>query len=375
MLQVVEGNPLLVRIVDFGLAKFTEERTSSSKAMGTPAYMAPEQLLQRDLGPWTDLYAVGVVAFGLLTGRRPYPGRTSQEIIAKKVDPAYDPLERIIDVPLPELVRAFLRRALARDTAERFRTGQAFREALEKAMEAYDEGVEGTTEPLDVSGLLDSSDLVRVGAEKRKLEEEKRRLAAEKAALDEERRRLDEERRALAATGPRSRPVPAVEAGATARLDEVPGGVGNSAVFDDAPVVTRSRAGYWIGGLALLASTALAAFTWAWPASSPEHEATRNDEPVATDAAPPVAIPPRAVTPEPVPTPSPDPGPMSAPEPAPVASPTPIPEPAPVAAPAPTPALAAEPNPSPAPEAVPAPAPSPVPTLTPAEKRGARSAT
>ena len=123
-----QGNPLLVRIVDFGLAKFTEERTSSSKAMGTPAYMAPEHLLQGEMGPWSDLYSVGAVAFELLTGRRPFPGRTSQEIVVKKVDPQYDPLSRIADVALPGLTRAFLKRALAREPSTEVPEGPVLRQ-------------------------------------------------------------------------------------------------------------------------------------------------------------------------------------------------------------------------------------------------------
>jgi serine/threonine-protein kinase len=136
MLQSVEGNPMLVRIVDFGLAKFTERGDSTSSAMGTPAYMAPEQLMQRGLGPWTDLYALGVVAFELLTGRRAFTGRTSQEIIAQKLDPAYDPLRGIFDLGLPDATAAFLRRSLARDPEKRFRDGPSFRSAAREATEA-----------------------------------------------------------------------------------------------------------------------------------------------------------------------------------------------------------------------------------------------
>ncbi len=138
MLQRVAGNPSFVRIVDFGLAKDLAEGNETSVAMGTPVYMAPEQLDRRNLGPWTDWYAVGVMAFELMTGRRPFSGRTQRELLARKLDPAYDPTTLLADLALPEPTLAFFRRALARDPESRFRNAPQFRDGLARAVAALD---------------------------------------------------------------------------------------------------------------------------------------------------------------------------------------------------------------------------------------------
>jgi serine/threonine protein kinase len=66
-----------VKIADFGIAKvrdLTAHLTPSGSALGTPSYMAPEQAMRRgeDIGPWTDLYSVGIIAYELLTGHTPF---------------------------------------------------------------------------------------------------------------------------------------------------------------------------------------------------------------------------------------------------------------------------------------------------------------
>jgi tRNA A-37 threonylcarbamoyl transferase component Bud32 len=67
-----------IKIADFGIAKAThalEGRsllTASGTTVGTPNYIAPEQAMARELGPWTDLYSVGITAFELLVGRTPF---------------------------------------------------------------------------------------------------------------------------------------------------------------------------------------------------------------------------------------------------------------------------------------------------------------
>ena len=198
MLQTVAGNPDLVRILDFGLARFVEERTQTSVAMGTPIYMAPEQLDRRNIGPWTDLYVVGVMAFELLTGRRPFPGRTHREILGKKLDPDYDPCAQIADLDVSELSAEFFRRAVARSPEDRYRSATAFRMALANVFEAEQETRFLALGPRDFGGLVDSEDLQRRRQEKERAEAERRRrqedyerrLAAEREAFEEERRRL-----------------------------------------------------------------------------------------------------------------------------------------------------------------------------------------
>jgi hypothetical protein len=67
-----------VKIADFGIAKALNQAsagrflTATGTTVGTPTYMAPEQAMAKDIGPWTDLYSVGVMAYELLAGRVPF---------------------------------------------------------------------------------------------------------------------------------------------------------------------------------------------------------------------------------------------------------------------------------------------------------------
>jgi protein kinase-like protein len=67
-----------VKIADFGIAKAIEETqastmlTAEGTTIGTPTYMAPEQALAEEIGPWTDMYAVGVIAYEMLAGKPPF---------------------------------------------------------------------------------------------------------------------------------------------------------------------------------------------------------------------------------------------------------------------------------------------------------------
>ena len=131
MLQKVAGDDHFVRVLDFGIAKFVEERTETSMTVGTPMYMAPEQLDRRNIGPWTDLYAVGAILFEMVTGSRPFGGMTSREILARKLDPGFDPAARAARLGYPEPVLALLRRSLARDPAARFQSAAEFRVVLD----------------------------------------------------------------------------------------------------------------------------------------------------------------------------------------------------------------------------------------------------
>jgi eukaryotic-like serine/threonine-protein kinase len=107
-----------VKLTDFGLASWGRD---SSYTGGTPHYMAPEQFDgdPRDVGPWTDLYSLGVLATVLATGRPVFPGATWRELERQHREVAPPPLVLGADVPTGFV--DIVSRLLAKDPAGRFR--------------------------------------------------------------------------------------------------------------------------------------------------------------------------------------------------------------------------------------------------------------
>ena len=68
-----------LRITDFGIARVWRQENSSDTS-GTPGYMAPEVMCRKNHGLVSDIFAVGVIAYECMNGRRPYVGRTRKEI-------------------------------------------------------------------------------------------------------------------------------------------------------------------------------------------------------------------------------------------------------------------------------------------------------
>ncbi|MCB9674943.1 MAG: protein kinase [Alphaproteobacteria bacterium] len=109
-----------VVLSDFGISErreFTALRTEDS--VGTPQFMAPEQIegRWRDQGPWTDLYAVGVLVWYWLTGRYPFRGTTAFKVFKQHLYDAPPAFEPTMDVPAG--VEALLRELLAKDPTDR----------------------------------------------------------------------------------------------------------------------------------------------------------------------------------------------------------------------------------------------------------------
>jgi serine/threonine protein kinase len=120
-------------LTDFGLARPETEAgrlTSDGAIVGTPAYMAPEQAAGQSerIGPWTDLYSVGVVFFELLTGRLPFEGPPLALIdqILREPPPPLSRFRPYLDSRFEDL----LVQALAKDPDGRFRSARQFAEAL-----------------------------------------------------------------------------------------------------------------------------------------------------------------------------------------------------------------------------------------------------
>ena len=136
------GEPMLS---DFGIAKMLEKEqtvglTGTGVGIGTPEYMAPEQWMG-DVLPQTDIYALGVVFFELVTGRKPYTADTPAAVLLKQ---ANDPLPRPRDFVsgLPDEVERTIFKALAKRPEDRFETMGAFAMALDELQRLSDEQTE-----------------------------------------------------------------------------------------------------------------------------------------------------------------------------------------------------------------------------------------
>ena len=124
------GGRVIPRLADFGLAFALNSPTDASRSIGTPQYMAPEQIETpwREHGPWSDLYSLGCVAYELFTGRKLFQGKSVIEIFRLHLDGTRRPLRSV--VRLPEGFQSWLNRMLARDPADRFQTAADAARAL-----------------------------------------------------------------------------------------------------------------------------------------------------------------------------------------------------------------------------------------------------
>jgi serine/threonine protein kinase len=119
-------------LTDFGIAKLLGETTSLTQegtTVGTPSYMAPEQWEGENVGPATDLYALGVVLFEMLAGQLPFIGSTPYRVMHMHVnDPP--PAVTAINPNLPPDLDAILARALAKQPAARYESASALAQAF-----------------------------------------------------------------------------------------------------------------------------------------------------------------------------------------------------------------------------------------------------
>ena len=128
----------LVKIADFGIAKATTNlqtgafQTATGVTVGTPNYMAPEQAMGQQVGPWTDLYSVGCMAFELFTGRVPFHDIDApMAILMRHVNDPIPPV-RAIDPSIDEEISDWIQGLLSKDPAARMGSAAAAWDAYEE---------------------------------------------------------------------------------------------------------------------------------------------------------------------------------------------------------------------------------------------------
>jgi len=130
-----DGEPF-VKVLDFGIAKATrlDEMTTTGTVVGTPYYMSPEQAVgSKTVDHRTDLWALGVLVFFMLTGRRPFQGATTGAItLALHIGPTPRPTEA--NPSLPAAIDEWFFKACAREPEARFSSARELVRALGEAL-------------------------------------------------------------------------------------------------------------------------------------------------------------------------------------------------------------------------------------------------
>jgi serine/threonine-protein kinase len=125
-----------LKITDFGIARLIDvARTRTGIVLGTPAFMSPEQLEGKNVNGHTDLFALGVSLYQLLTGQLPFRGASMTKLMFVI---ANEPHESVTAVrpDLPECLNPIIDKALAKDPFDRFQSGAEMAAALRSAAEA-----------------------------------------------------------------------------------------------------------------------------------------------------------------------------------------------------------------------------------------------
>jgi len=134
--EAAEGG-LTIKILDFGISKLRDLRsgdpllTQTGRIIGTPLYMAPEQMSGDPVDHRADLYAVALILYEMLTGSPPFDGENVSQILYKKsVEKAPRPSSANPDARIPEDLDRLIGKALERRPDDRFRTAQEMIDAL-----------------------------------------------------------------------------------------------------------------------------------------------------------------------------------------------------------------------------------------------------
>ncbi|MEM8983631.1 MAG: serine/threonine-protein kinase [Pseudomonadota bacterium] len=119
-----------LKIMDFGVAQLADAvRTRTGIILGTPVYMAPEQLFGEQLGPYSDLFSLGVTLYELLTGTVPFPAKKLSDVAKAITEGEPKPVaEWRSDVPTS--LQQVVDKALARSPSERYQSGWEMADAL-----------------------------------------------------------------------------------------------------------------------------------------------------------------------------------------------------------------------------------------------------
>ena len=125
----------VVKLLDFGIAKDSRSQglTQTGGVIGTPNYLSPEQLEGSQASPQTDIWALGILLYEMLTGQLPFKGDTLGGLVRKITQCEFTPPENI-NPAVPRDVASIVTRCLKRDPAARYGTARELAESVRKVL-------------------------------------------------------------------------------------------------------------------------------------------------------------------------------------------------------------------------------------------------
>lgn len=155
--DVKPGNILVTedghaKIADFGIAKLNLAHfTIPGRVLGTPAYMAPEQLSGEGVDGRSDLFSLGVILYAMVTGHSPFQGDSATTVCFKVTN--REPLPpSALDLSLPPELDEVIGRAMAKDPEQRYQRGAEFAEDMRQLQQLFKPG--STTTELRVAAII-----------------------------------------------------------------------------------------------------------------------------------------------------------------------------------------------------------------------------
>ncbi len=154
--NILIGEDGHAKIADFGIAKLNLAHfTLPGRILGTPAYMAPEQLAGEGVDSRSDLFSLGVILYSMVTGHSPFTGNSATTVCFKVVNREPMPASSF-DLELPRALDSVITRAMAKDPAERFQRGSEFATALRELRGEHDPS-SATTSPWNLPTYVGST--------------------------------------------------------------------------------------------------------------------------------------------------------------------------------------------------------------------------